>query len=30
MFISVTTAVALFSSGLLYFQTVERKFADII
>jgi len=30
MFISVTTAVALFSSGLLYFQAVERKFADII
>jgi lipopolysaccharide transport system permease protein len=30
MFISVTTAIALFSSGLLYFQTVERKFADII
>ncbi|MBO9311895.1 MAG: ABC transporter permease [Chloroflexus sp.] len=30
MFISVTTAIALFSSGLLYFQAVERKFADII
>ncbi len=30
MLISVTTAVALFSSGLLYFQAVERKFADII
>jgi lipopolysaccharide transport system permease protein len=30
MFISVTMAIALFSSGLLYFQAVERKFADII
>ncbi|WP_028457968.1 ABC transporter permease [Chloroflexus sp. Y-396-1] len=30
MFISVTTAIALFSSGLLYFQAVERQFADII
>ncbi len=30
MFISVTTAIALFSSGLIYFQAVERKFADII
>ncbi len=30
MFISVTTTIALFSSGLLYFQAVERKFADII
>ncbi len=30
MLISVTMALAIFCSGFIYFQTVERKFADII
>ncbi len=30
MLISVTMALTIFCSGLIYFQTVERKFADII
>ncbi len=30
MLISVMMAVTIFSSGLFYFQAVERKFADII
>ncbi len=30
MLVSVTMAVMIFFSGLIYFQAVERKFADII
>lgn len=30
LLVSVTTAISIFFTGLLYFQSVERKFADVI
>ncbi|WP_322486785.1 ABC transporter permease [Chloroflexus sp.] len=30
LLVSVTTAITIFFTGLLYFQSVERKFADVI